>query len=992
MKLKVDYLPKMGLVVLALLLGNALLAQRTITGTITDAENGDPLIGANVLVVGTSTGTVTEFDGTYSLNVPADAKALEFSYTGYGSQTIEITADQTTLDISLAPGQALEEVVVVGYGTQKAKEITSSVVSIKAEDFNQGNVNDPVQLLQGKVAGLSIARPGGDPNGGFQIRLRGLSTFGAQLEPLVVVDGVPGASLQNIDPNDIASIDVLKDGSAAAIYGTRGSSGVILITTKKGTKGGTVKVDYNAQVTVENIANSIDIMNADEYIDIGGTDIGSDTDWYDAVSQTGVFQVHNLSLSGGLSANNSYRFAVNYREGEGILRNSGFDQLNARLNLSQAALDDRLKMTMNLSATRRNSDIGFSEAFRYATYYNPTAPILDASQTEFDGYYQLANFDYFNPVSIIEQNINEGQTERINADFRASFEVIDGLSLSAFYSYQNNDELFGEYYGRFSRFRGSDRGGLARRITNNFTNQLFELTGQYERDFSGLNFRLLGGYSYQDFFNEGSFIEAGEFLTDAFTYNNLNASNDISQGEADVDSYKNSDRLIAFFGRINLNYDDTYFLTASIRREGSSRFGDNNKWGWFPAVSGGVTLTNLFETEAIDNLKLRVGYGVTGNNAPQSYLSFTRFGPSGAFYPVDGSLVGGWGPVSNSNPDLKWEVKSELNVGLDFALLDYKLTGSIDYYTRTTEDLILEVGVDQTTNFFDQNFVNLGELQSSGLELALNAVMIDNQAFSYETGVTFTYFIENEIVSLNNSDFQFAPTGQLPRANLGAPGLNDTRLILLQEGAPVGQIWGPVFNGINDDGTYNLTDVDGNGEINEADNQVIGNGLPDFELGWNNTFTFGDFDFNFFLRGTFGHDLVNTYRVFYENLNAGSIGSFNRVKTDNFDPSLTDAPFFSSYYVEDASFLRLDNATLGYNIQLPEGSWFRKLRVFVNAQNLFTITDYTGVDPEARWVDTGTTDNGGRPLETPDALSPGIERRSTYFTQRAFTFGVNVGF
>jgi TonB-linked SusC/RagA family outer membrane protein len=912
MKLKVDFLPKLGLVVLALLFGNALLAQTTITGTVTDAENGDPLIGANILVAGTSTGTVTDFDGTYSLDVPEGAKALEFSYTGYSAQTIDI-AGQTRIDIALSPGQALEEVVVVGYGTQKAKEITSSVVSVKAEDFNQGNVNDPAQLLQGKVAGLSIARPGGDPNGGFQIRLRGLSTFGAQLEPLVVVDGVPGASLQNIDPNDIASIDVLKDGSAAAIYGTRGSSGVILITTKGGGKGGRTEVNYNGQVTFESIANTIDVMSGDEYVSFGGTNLGDNTDWYDEISQTGTFQVHNLSVSGGLGANTSYRFATNYRGGNGILRNSGFEQLNARLNLNQSALNDRLKLTMNLSATRRESDFGFNDAFRYATYYNPTAPILDPTQEEFDGYFQLANFDYFNPVAIIEQNVNEGQTERINADFRASYEVIDGFKLSAFYAYQNNDELIGEYYSRFSRFRGSDRGGLARRITNNFANQLFEFTGQYERDMGGLNMKLLGGYSYQDFFNEGSFIEAGEFLTDAFTYNNLNASNDVTQGEATVSSYKNSDRLIAFFGRVNLNYDDTYFLTASLRREGSSRFGENNKWGWFPAVSGGVTLTNLFETEAIDNLKLRVGYGVTGNNAPQSYLSFTRFGPSGAFYPINGTNTAGWGPVSNSNPDLKWEVKSELNVGLDFALLDYRLTGSIDYYTRTTEDLILDVVVDQTTNFFDRNFVNLGELSASGLELALNTVVVDNQQWSYETGVTFTYFIENTIESLNNENFQFAPTGELPRANLGAPGLNDTRLILLEEGAPVGQIWGPVYNGINDDGTYNLVDVDGNGEINEQDNQVIGNGLPDFELGWNNTFTFGDFDFNFFLRGTFGHDMVNTYRTFYEQLNAGSITSYNRVKTENFDPNLTDAARFSSFYVEDASFLRLDNATLGYN-------------------------------------------------------------------------------
>ncbi|MEM1218650.1 MAG: SusC/RagA family TonB-linked outer membrane protein [Bacteroidota bacterium] len=997
MKLKFDAFIKLAFVLLAVAWSGLAFGQRSISGTLTDAETGEALFGANVLVVGAGTGTVSDLDGKYTVTVPEGYTQLEYSYTGYASQVVEIGASDV-IDIILSAGSLLDEVVVVGYGTQTRKEVTSSVVSVKAEDFNQGNVTSPTQLLQGKVAGLSIARPGSDPNGGFTVRLRGLSTFGANLEPLVVVDGVPGFDLANIDPNDIASIDVLKDGSAAAIYGTRGSSGVILITTKKGDAGGGLaKVEYNGFVSIDQVLNRIPVMSSSEYTEVGGTDLGSSTDWFEEITQTGISHVHNVALSGG-SSNTTYRFSVNFRDGQGILRNSGFDRLNGRMNITQKALDDRLTLTMNLAGSRQNSDFSFNEAFRYATYYNPTAPILDESQEEFDGYFQLANFDYFNPVSIIEQNINEGEFKRLNADFRASLEIVEGLDVSAFYAQQSTNELLGEYYSRFSRFRGSDRGGLARRITNDFSNQLFEATANYNRSFGDLDFGLLAGYSYQDFENEGTFIEAGEFLTDGLTFDDLESSEDFQQGEADVSSYKNTDKIIAFFGRVNLNYDDTYYLQGSLRREGSSRFGLNNKWGLFPAVSAGLDIAKLAAISSVDLLKLRVGYGVTGNNIGESYRSIVRFAASGNNYPVDGGLVAGYGPISNANLDLQWEVKREFNAGIDFAIADYKLTGSLDFYTRNIEDLILEVDVPATTNFFPTNFVNLGQLQSSGLELALGVIPVSNENLTYSFDVTGTYFLNNEIVSLNNEFFQFAPTGQIPRANLGAPGLNETELIILQENAPVGQIWGPQFVGINPDGTFNLVnqngDVNDDGEpiYNNDDNVVIGNGLPDFELGWNNTVNIGNLTVNLFFRGTFGHDLINTYRIFYEQLNAGSIGSYNRVKTEFFDPALTEAPRFSDYYVEDATFLKLDNATIGYNFDLSEDASFNRLRVYVSGQNLFILTNYTGIDPEARWQDTGTTDNGGRPLLVPDALSPGIERRSTYFTARTFVIGINAGF
>ncbi len=996
MKLGFDYFSRhLVLLLLALSLGNFALAQRTVRGTVTDAETGEPLIGANVLVVGTSTGTITDLDGSFSLEVPEGAAALEISYTGYQTMRVELDASNV-YEVSLQPGTALDEIVVVGYGTKKAKEVTSSVASVKAEDFNKGNVNDPVQLLQGKVAGLTISRPGSDPNADFTMRLRGLSTVSQNQQPLVIIDGVLGASLQSVDPADIATIDVLKDGSAAAIYGTRASAGVILITTKMGERG-RVKAEYNGQVATSSMARQVPIMSAEEYVRYGGPDAdgnpNTNTDWYDAVSRTGLAQVHNLSLSGG-SALTSYRASFNYRSVDGIARFNGFDQINGRLNLNQKALNERLNLSVNLSATTRNAEFGFTEAFRYATVYKPTAPITssDPEFEQYDGYFQEVLFDYFNPVAIIEQNINDGKFKRFIGSARADLTLAEGLVAGAFYSIQRESDIYGEYYDKNSFFRGKDRNGLARRATEDRTSQLFETTVNYSTRFGNAEMKLLAGYSYQDFFTEGFGIEGGNFLSDVTTYNNIGSGLDFPNGLGNVWSYKNSHRLIAFFGRASFNIGDTYYLDLTMRREGSSRFGANNKWGNFPAVSAGVNLTNLADIGGVDNLKLRVGYGITGSIPGESYLSLLRLAPGSKFF-FNGAYVPSYGPASNANPDLKWETKAEFDIGLDFALMDYKLTGSIDYYNRTTKDLLLYFPVPVPPNLFPFTWVNIGELESKGLELAVNAQLVQNDRMGWESGLTFATF-NTTLVSLSNEDLQFGEVRYI--ANVGAPGLNNIMMVRIKEGEEIGQIWGPVFEGVDDSGNWIFKDIDGDGVVEvegfeDDDNTVIGNGLPDFELGWNNTFTFGNWDLNFFFRGAFGHSLVNMFRVFYETLDPSGIGTWNRVKTKYFDENLTAPNKFSSFQVEDASFVKLDNATLGYSFDLPEGSAFSKVRFYLSGQNLLTITGYTGVDPEVRFVDTGSVDNGGR-SNLADPLAPGIDRRNTYFLARTITFGVNLGF
>ncbi len=978
----------------------ALAQGRTVTGTITDGETGEGIPGANVVIKGTSNGTITDFNGDYSINVSGDDVTLVVSYVGYATSEVAV-GSRSVVDVQLGLDvQSLEEIVVVGYGTQEKKEITSAVASVKEEEFNKGTVNDPAQLIAGKVPGLTVSRPGGDPNGGFNIRLRGVSTVGANAEPLVVIDGVIGGSLSTVDPNDIASIDVLKDGSAAAIYGTRGSSGVILVTTKSG-KEGKVQVDYNASVAAEVLANEMNFMDAAQYRAVdGANDLGSETDWLDLVTQTGVTQVHNLSMSGGTSTT-SYRASINLRDAEGVGLNTGFTQLNARLNLSQKAFDDKLTLTTQIAATTKNAQFGNPEAFRYAVVANPTMPVYaDQSGngiTAQGGYAERDIFDFFNPLSIAEQGINEGRDTRILASIRGDYYILDNLKVGVFYSQQRENDLRGEYYGKELRWRGANRNGIALRRTDERFNQLFETTVNYDASLgSKTDFAFLGGYSYQEFIDEGFGMFGGNFLTDAFTYNNMGAALDFANGLGSVLSYKNTSKLVAFFGRANFNIDGTYFISASARYEGSTRFGEDNKWGLFPAVSAGVTLSNLFDISGVDNLKFRASYGRTGNIPADPYQSLQRFGPTGNFF-QNGAYGPSFGPVSNPNPLLSWETKDEINVGLDFALLESRLTGSFDWYTRTTSDLLLTVNVPVPPNLFNQTLVNVGELENTGMELALNYAAVNNSNFSWTPGINLATF-RTTVNQLGNPDqgLTFGNGGVNFRASMGAPGQSNVLLSRVAEGEELGQLWGPVVNGVNDDGTLDYADLDGDGSYCacDADRQVNGNGLPDLTIGVNNNFTFGNWDLNFFLRGAFGHDLFNSYRGFYENTEITTVGNYNVVNTENFDPNVKVAGAHDRF-VEDASFIRLDNATLGYNVSLDPGAAFRKLRVFISGQNLFTITGYTGVDPEVRYEDTIDGDNGGNVGLFPDQadpLAPGIERRSTYFTTTILTFGVNLGF
>jgi iron complex outermembrane receptor protein len=977
--------------------------ERSVSGTVTDATTGEGIPGVNVLIQGTTSGSVSDIDGKFQLEVPSGEVTLVLSYVGYKTVSMVLTPAQTTLDVALeADVTALSEVVVVGYGTQEKKEITSSVASVKAEDFNQGNVNNAAQLIQGKVAGLSITRPGGNPNGGFQIRVRGTSSVGQNTQPLIVIDGIAGGSLDNLDPSDIASIDVLKDGSSAAIYGTRGSTGVILVTTKSGQEG-RFDVDYNGYVTIESPSRFVAMMDAAGFRDlsleqgISTNDAGSSTDWFDEITQTAKSHVHNLSMSGG-SNKTTYRASINYRDAQGIAITTGFRQLNSSLNLTQKGLNDKLTVSYNLFGTFKKADYGFDEAFRYATVYNPTAPVhLDATDPDYNrwqGYYQSIAFDYYNPVAILELNDNEGKDTRINAAIRGSYEIIENLSVETFFSLQNESFLRGRYFDKNSYWRGADTDGRAERELNQNFNQLFEATARWSGDVGPANLNILGGYSYQDFVNEGFHAYGGIFITDAFSFNNLGAARQFPQGLGDIDSYKDRAKLIAFFGRVNVNVDETYFLSASVRQEGSTKFGENNKWGLFPAISAGVELANFIGSPSIDNLKVRVSYGITGNLPRNSYQSLFRLTSGSSFF-YNGQFVPGYGPGSNSNPDLKWEKKSEIDVGVDYSFMGSRLFGSLDYYTRTTTDLLLDFTVPVPPNLFNHTLANIGEIKNSGIELALSFKAVQQPALTYTPGITFTYYLENTIVSLSGGELSFGGVRDI--SDMGSPGQNGTPLVRVEEGKEMGQIWGLVYEGVDETGNWVFADVNGDGNKSggNEDRAVIGHGLPDFDLGFANSLTIGqNWDVNVFFRGSFGHDLFNSYRGFYEVPQLVSAYNVYETAGDIRSPGGillgTNSGKASSLHVEKGDFLRLDNFNIGYNFGMPSGAAFRKIRLYLAGNNIFTITGYDGVDPEVRWVDQEIDANDANQLG--GILSPGLDRRNTWFTTRSVSLGVNLGF
>ena len=984
------------------------LAQSTVSGTVRDGTTGDPLPGVNVVVKGTTQGGSTDMNGNYVVSVPSLQDTLVYSFIGFDSQEIAIDG-RSEIDVTLAETvyELGEELVVTGYGSQERRTITGSVASLDEEDFVSGNVNSAAELIQGKVAGLQITTRNGNPNDEPEIRLRGISSFGANQSPLVVVDGIIGANWDNLDPADIASIEVLKDASAAAIYGTRGSAGVILVTTKNGEARRGVSVDYHAYYTFEGIENRLDVLSGAEYrqlsaeTGLNAPDLGSNTDWFEEVTQQGSNMVHNLALSGG-NENTVYRVSGNFRDRNGIQRYTGFQDIGGRLNFTQWALNHDLEITVQLAATKKEQNFGFADAFKFSGIMNPTAPVTAAGFENTGGYFEQPLFNYFNPVAIIEEGTRLGEDKLFNGVLRGEYSLgglsssLDGLSFALSYSYQTLDQSRRNFYSRQHKVRGgataAARGpGRAEQFYLDSSNELFEATLHYSGDVSGdFSLEAIAGYSFNDFIDEGFNASGGDFIAETVTWNNFQFAQDFSQGEGSVGSFRSTHRLIGFFGRTNLNYQGTYFFNGSLRQEGSSRFGIDNKWGLFWSAGVGVEVAELATIPGISSLRVRGSIGRTGQDAPSSGLALQRFAPAGNFF-VNGQFIQSFGPVSNPNPDLKWEEKTEINLGVDFVAANARLSGRLDAYQSTTSDLLFEAAVPVPPNLYPTTWMNVGELETSGLEIQLDFDVLragssSMPGLTWTTGMVASLYSETTLNKYITGDVQYL-------ASPGSPGLNNPDLIRIKEGEPIGQLWGPRFSRIGDNGQWLFlkpdgTEVEYGGLAFPDDEQILGNGLPDFQLGWTNNLSYGDFNLSVFVEGVFGHQLANMFSLFYSV--PKQISSYN-VLSDAFDlKDLKDDPRWSSYYIEDADYVRINNATLSYTIPASAlaGRPLRRVRVYVSGNNLLTFTGYSGLNPQVRYVDRnqGQSEQGS----SGGPLAPGIERRIEYFTTRSVSFGINI--
>ncbi|UKM64276.1 TonB-dependent receptor [Flavobacteriaceae bacterium GSB9] len=950
--------------------------QQTISGTVTDI-NGQPLLGASILEQGTSNGTQTDFDGNFSLTLKGSSSTIIVSYLGFVTQEIQVSNSQKLNIVLEEDAASLDEVVVVGYGSVKKRELTGSVASMKPEDFNEIAAPDAMQLIQGKVAGLSITRTnGGDPTQGFEIRLRGASSISASQEPLVVIDGIPGGNLNALAPEDIASMDILKDGSAAAIYGTRGTNGVILITTKKG-KSGAAQVEFSSKYTVQSILNNLDVLNANQYramkskieathpeVAASMIDYGYDTDWFDEITRSPLSHIQHLSLSGG-SEETTYRLSLYYTDQQGVMLNSSMDELRGNLNLTHRTLNDRLKFNVQLGLSDRKENPVNYDAFRQATKRNPTEPVYNEDGSLFE----IQGWQYENPVGQLLERTRDNSASYFFGNLGLELKITDWLKAGVIGGLQKRRYLNGYYEPSYSLPQEtSGRTGTASRSAGMEETKTLEATIDVNKTFDAHVFNVTAGYSFQEFIAEGFDAENSNFITDDLLYNNIGSGTFLTSGNADMGSFKNKNRLVGFFSRIAYNYDGKYFLSASIRTEGSSKFGANNKWGTFPAISAAwdITKEDFFDSSTFDLLKIRIGYGVTGNQGIDPYLSLSRLSETGFFF-YNGNFIPGYGPDSNPNPNLKWETKKETNIGLDWAAKNGRIGGTIDYYVRDTEDLLNLYDVPVPPNLYEQTMANVGSMRNSGLEITLNAVPVRTKDFNWNLDFNFDYR-KNELLSLSNDYYslEYRNVGAI-----GSPGV-EAWTHRYYEGGSIGNIHGYIYEGLTDEGLWIFKDTDGVDGITIEDRTDIGNGIPDFYAGLTNAFKYKNWDMSFMFRGMFGHQIINHKRIFYEN---PSLLPLN-ILTSAMDTNLWDSPNFSSYYVENGDFVKLDNLTVGYNIPFKNTDLIKSGRIFVTGANLFVITGYKGIDPEGAI--------GG--------LTPGIDSRNDYPSTRTFTLGFNVKF
>lgn len=965
------------------------LQQKAISGKVVDSK-GESIIGANIMEKGTSNGTITDFDGNFSLNVSAKS-VLQISYIGYKTQEIPVSQLKAGAVITLKEDtEVMDEVVVIGYGTQRKGDVTSAIASVKAEDFTVGKVGDAADLIKGKVAGLSIAKGSGDPNATSTIRLRGVISVNGSTTPLVLVDGVEG-DLSTVAPENIESIDVLKDASAAAIYGTRGANGVILITTKTGKREAHTTASYSGYVSASQFGKKLDFMTGED-VRAGKTnftDKGYDTDWLDAISRTGFTHNHNFNITGG-TKQTTYSADFTYRKEDGVIMNTYAEDIRMRFDVSHWMLNDMLKVNLNMvkkwhknSATNAtNSDQ--SNIYRQAIARNPTAPIYneDGSYNEDFG----VNY-YYNPVGMLEERLGNYTYEETRATGNITLEPIKGwqtnlmLATSRFGAHDKGYNT-SEYYGN----QLNDWTGYAYHTNDESYQNNLEITSKYDLNVGKHRMNAMVGYSYQYYKWERNYANNYNFPTDFFQWYNLGIGQALKEGKAGMGSSANENTLIGFFARVSYAYDNRYNLLVSVRREGSSKFGDNNKWGTFPSASLGWTISNEEFMKGItwlNNLKLRAGFGITGVIPNNPYESLTKYSYGSSYYYSDGKWLPGLSVSSNPNPDLRWEKSTEFNVGLDWSVLDDRLGGSIDLYNKKTTDLLFLYTVPTPPNLYNQTLANAGSVRNQGIEIAVNAVPVRTKDFEWKTVVTVSAN-KNKLLSLSNDMYEsnsFIDTG-----GLGEPIYISTHR--MEEGHALGDFYGLKSVGVSENGLFLIEKPDGevvefsNDQLkNDEYRQYLGSGLPKVYLGWTNNLSYKNWDLSMQFTSQLGFKILNEPRAFYEN---NSI-AYNRLKSVEEAPyggqytlSSSQPQTFVSYYLEDGDFLKLTNLTIGYTFPIKKNNKYIKgVRAYLSGDNLFCITGYSGLDPE---------------LSNANPTYAGIDYRDKYPSIRSFTFGLNLTF
>ena len=949
--------------------------KQKITGIITDAETKDPLIGVTVSSInakGLKYATVTDINGKFSLDLADRDATLIITYIGYEKQEMKLGASNS-LNIELrSQSTKLDEVIVIGYGTQRKREISGSVTSLNAKEFNKGLTSNAADLLQGKVAGLVITKSSGDVTSDATVRLRGTSSLTGSSSPFVVIDGVPGGDLNSVAPQDIESISVLKDASSAAIYGSRSASGVILITTKKGSASNT-RINYESYVAVDMVTNKPKMLNGDEWRkyakdnnkDITGMDLGANTDWFGEILRTGVTQNHNLSISGG-AADHNYMASVAYLDRQGVVKGNDMNRMNARFSFNQRAINDKLLISFTGNAVIGENSPTDPQNFILAYNTIPVVPVKLADGT----WYDSKDFDQGNPVRNIELNRRKNKSNQFYGNFKGDYELIKGLNVtaSAFKERKTNDWGL---YNNSTTERGRNDQGYAQKESRLWDRSLFEFTARYQKSINGMhNIGALAGYSWEESNYELQGAQNRQFGTDLLGYDNLQAGENILSG--DVYSQRNMSRLVSFFGRATYNYNEKYVLAATIRRDGSSKFGINNKWGVFPSASAAWNISKenfLSHIRAINDLKVRVGYGITGNqDGLGPYNSLNLYGRSSEYY-NDGKWYSAYGVTQNANPNLRWEKTAMFNIGLDFSVLNNRLSGTVEWYNKKTSDLLYTYKVPVPPYQFNTLLANVGDMQNKGIELMVNIVPIQVKDLQWTISLNAAHN-DNLVTRLSNDEFT---TDRIKSGTAWIRGGSNTTTHILEEGKPFGTFFGYNCEGLDAKGKYIFTDINKDGKIDDKDQTYIGSAQPKLTYGINNSFNYKNWDLSFFFRGVYGNKVLNYSRMSFATTQ-WLMGA--NILKEGLTNGLKDSPVYSNYYIEDGSFLRLENMTLGYNFKTKNATWMKNLRLYVVGQNLLLLTKYKGLDPEVNM--------GG--------FEPGVESRDYYPKSRTFMMGVNISF